>query len=77
MTKTFHKVEHAAMALSRDDRALLAEMLLASLEDHEQLRLDAEWVEEIERRVDASRSGKVKSRPANEVFKRLRAKMLK
>jgi putative addiction module component (TIGR02574 family) len=50
MTKTFHKVEHTAMALPRGERALLAEMLIDSLDDHEQLRLDAEWVAEIERR---------------------------
>jgi putative addiction module component (TIGR02574 family) len=77
MTKTFHKIEHAAMSLPRDDRALLAEKLIESLEDHEELRLDPEWVAEIERRVDASRSGKVKTIPADQVFRKLRKKLLK
>ena len=77
VNKTLEKARNAAFALSRKDRAILAEELFESIDDDEELTLSPEWIEEIERRVELSRMGKVKTIPAEQVFKKLRAKLRK
>ena len=64
-TKAVKKILAEALALSGDERALLARELLASLDAHELHVLDGEqdehamteeWAREIERRIRAARS---------------------
>ena len=54
--------------LPAKDRILLAEHLIASLED---VDLDQQWADEAIRRRDEVRSGKVKPIPGSQVFRRL------
>ena len=55
------------LALPPADRARLAQLLLASLEESES-NVDAAWDEEIERRAGELATGQVQGVPAAEVF---------
>lgn len=69
MATIIDDVETAALRLPRDDRARLAELLLASLgEDPEVMK---KWEVEIERRVCEIREGKGRSIPAEQVLRDL------
>jgi putative addiction module component (TIGR02574 family) len=57
--------------LPAPQRAELAHFLLESLED-EEAGADAVWREEIKRRIEEIKSGKVTGKPAEEVFSRIR-----
>ena len=61
-----------ALGLAPEDRARLAEELLASLESDQAPEVDAAWDEEIRRRIAEVESGAVKLLPAEEVFARVR-----
>jgi putative addiction module component (TIGR02574 family) len=63
---TRERLEVEARSLPRDERARLAEALLASLE--EEAEIERAWREEINRRAAELDSGSVKSVPADEVF---------
>ena len=63
------QVEAEARRLPREERARLAEALIASLE--EEAELEQVWSVEIARRVEELRSGAVSSIPAEEVFAEL------
>jgi putative addiction module component (TIGR02574 family) len=63
------QVEAEARRLPREDRARLAEVLLASLD--EEAEIEQAWAKEIARRVDELRSGAVSPIPAGEVLAEL------
>ena len=67
------EIEAEALKLPREDRARLAEMLLASLADDE---LDPGWADEADRRFEELRSGAVRGIPAEEVFAQIRDRTL-
>lgn len=73
MAATVEQIEAEALSLPIEDRARLAEHLIASLD------ADAEtekaWAKEIERRLQALDSGTVKSIPASEVFAEIRNRL--
>ena len=60
------QVEAEARRLPREERARLAEALIASLD--EEAEIDQAWSAEIARRVEELQSGAVTSIPAEEVF---------
>ena len=62
------EIEQQACTLSPDDRAHLAEVLLESLRPPSLSVNEAEWEQEIERRVAAFDSGELKTYPAEEIF---------
>jgi putative addiction module component (TIGR02574 family) len=63
-----------AMKLPLPDREDLASLLLGIVEKlSPDGSIDQEWDEEIARRIEEIRSGAVKTIPADEVFRRLRA----
>ena len=70
----------AAMALSPNERGMLAEHLIESLDAEEQLnaeeqeRIDKLWAEEAERRDREIEDGIVKAIPGEEVMNRLRSR---
>lgn len=69
------ELEVAALRLDPKSRARLAGRLLESLESlspDENARL---WAEEAQRRAEALESGKLSSRPADEVFREARARL--
>lgn len=73
MAWTAHEVEAAATHLSEDERVRLAERLLASVGDDAEL--GKEWDDEIDRRMEEYRAGRLKTVPADEAIARIRAKL--
>jgi putative addiction module component (TIGR02574 family) len=67
---TVEDLTRAALGLPVEDRAALAERLLASLDELDQAESDRLWGEEAERRLEAHRKGAADSRPAEEVYAR-------
>ena len=70
MTTLVEELSQRARALSAEERARLADKLLASLEEPTDMDTGAEaaWKEEIGRRVDEIKTGKATLIPAEEVF---------
>jgi putative addiction module component (TIGR02574 family) len=71
---SYEEIISAALALSPDTRAMLAEHLLVSLDGEDQKRIDALWAEEAERRDKEIEDGVVTPIPGEEVMNRLRAR---
>jgi putative addiction module component (TIGR02574 family) len=69
MAEGVDAVFQAALALPAEDRAVLAEKLLESLEGKERAEVDAAWAVEAERRINAYERGLMKAVPAEEVFR--------
>ena len=66
MPSSLQSVEAAALELKQEERAQLAQRLLASLP--RDLEVDAAWDEEIKRRVADLEAGLVETLPAEVVF---------
>lgn len=66
------ELSHRARELDPEDRARLAEELLASLETNLDPSVDAAWNEEIAKRAAEVESDAVRLVPADEVFARVR-----
>ena len=64
------KVLEDALRLDVQERATLAERLLASLDDLDPEEADRLWAEEAERRLVELRTGHAKAVPAEEVHKK-------
>ena len=64
-----------ALKLSPEARAKLAHALLLSLDDLSEAEIEKLWLEEAERRLKEFREGKVRGIPAEEVFRRARARL--
>ncbi len=64
------EVLKTALGLGVQDRAALAEQLLASLEELSQEEADHLWAEEAERRLEALRAGKARTISAEEVHEK-------
>lgn len=73
MTASARHLVPTLQAMVKEDRAALADVLLATLDD-EQAETEAAWDAELSRRKDEILSGKAKGTPAAEVFARLDAK---
>jgi len=71
---TYEEIMSAAMALSPNEREMLAEHLMESLDADEQERINRLWAEEAERRNKEIEDGVVKAIPGEEVMNRLRAR---
>jgi putative addiction module component (TIGR02574 family) len=67
-----HDVEAEALKLPSHERARLAEVLIASLDEEDEVA--QAWASEAERRYEELRSGVVKAVPADQVFARIRAR---
>lgn len=66
------ELSQQAQALAPEDRARLAEELLASLESEHDQQADAAWDAEINKRIAEVESGTITLLPADEVFARVR-----
>lgn len=71
MTIREHEIESAAMQMPRSSRARLAEMLLVSLDEEDEI--EAAWGDEIERRVREIDAGEVELIPGEQVTAELRS----
>jgi len=66
------ELSQRARELAPEERARLAEELLASLEGGLEPQVDAAWDDELRKRIAEVESGTVKLVPADEVFARVR-----
>ena len=73
VNSTLEEIEAAALQLGQTDRALLAERLLASLDEDDEIL--AAWVAEAERRGDAFDRGEMGTVDFDESLARLKAKL--
>ena len=73
MNISIEMITDAAMSLSSDARALLADRLTESLDPLTDLDIRAAWADEALKRLSEVRSGKVKSIPAEDVLVRVRS----
>lgn len=67
------ELEAELLKLSSHERARLAEVLIVSLNEEDEIA--QAWADEAERRYEQLRSGEVEAIPAEEVFARLRARL--
>lgn len=71
MSSPVHELEAAILALPVQERARLAQRLLASLDDEEQEIRDA-WVAEVRERLARYRAGELEALPVEEVMREAR-----
>ncbi len=77
MTPQVSEVLEKALTLSPQERGLLIDRLVDSLDEGPaEEGVEEAWAEEIKRRVDDIRSGKVEMIPGEEVRRRLAARLL-
>ena len=74
MKASVNSIFEQSQSLSPVDRAALIVRLLDQLEGPADENVEAAWVEEVDRRLDAYDRGEVKSIPAHEVRDRLRSR---
>jgi putative addiction module component (TIGR02574 family) len=75
MGRKLGDIEKDAMELSVQDRSILAERLLATLDPGDDEDAEELWLEEAEKRYQAYRAGTVNAKPAEDVFKEARARL--
>jgi putative addiction module component (TIGR02574 family) len=75
MSRTITELWKEASELSEKDRAVLAGLLIESLEGEPDEGVEAAWAAELERRVAEIDAGTVKSIPWEEVRQRLLARL--
>jgi len=73
MSSPLHVLEAAALLLPSEERARLAERLIASLDRDPEIA--AAWDEEILRRITELSADRLDSIPAGEVFEEARARL--
>ena len=71
METELEKLEAEALKLKPDERAMLAQRLLASLEDDAEI--EEAWAAEVERRIAEVESGAVQVIPIGEALAHVRA----
>ena len=74
MSELLAELEQQARALSPDDRARLAEVLLESLQETPLSEVEAAWNREIEERIAAYDRGDLQAFAAEDVFAEARRK---
>jgi putative addiction module component (TIGR02574 family) len=75
MARSLSEIEKEALELPPKERAELATHLITSLEAEDEADTEAQWLEEAERRYQAYRDGKLKSKPSQQVFQDALAKL--
>jgi putative addiction module component (TIGR02574 family) len=72
MTGTIQEFEEQALRLPVHDRAVLAERLIASLDELNTAENEQMWVEEAEARYEAYKRGEIEFFPAEEAIREIR-----
>ena len=67
------ELEAELLKLPSHERARLAEVLIASLDEEDEIA--TAWADEAERRYEELRSGEVEAIPGEEVFARIRSRL--
>jgi len=73
MSATIEQITHDALTLPETERAHLAQTLLQSLEPAEE-GVEQAWAAEVGCRLERVRQGTAQGRPADEVFRDIRAR---
>jgi putative addiction module component (TIGR02574 family) len=73
MGSAAEELEAAALSLPRDERARLAERLIASLD--EDAEIEQAWAVEVRRRLEAFRTGEIVALPLEEVLREARQRI--
>ena len=74
MTVQTRHIFEEALGLPANEKALLAEQLLESLDLSSSKSIDEMWAREAEDRIDAYEQGEMKAISAKEVFERIDSK---
>jgi putative addiction module component (TIGR02574 family) len=72
------RIEAAALELSASERARLARLLIASLDEEpaeDQAEVERAWEQEIRRRLEEFRAGRTRTSPADQVVSEARARL--
>ncbi len=75
MAQDLKELTEEALRLPPDERVVLAESLLLTIDEKQDQLVDEAIIAELERRLQDFRDGKVKGIPAEEAFRRLREKL--
>ena len=75
MPSKIQEIENEVLSLPPQERAIIAEHIIRSLDDEEDTEVERLWIAEAERRYKEYKEGKVKARPASLVFKEARSKL--
>ena len=75
MPKSVAELEKEARNLPPQDRALLAQHLIASIDPGDDVDAEAAWLEEAEQRYQLYREKKLTSIPADQVFREAKSKL--
>ena len=75
MSSQFDDLEKQARALSRQEKAALARVLIDELDPVTEPGVDELWLEEARRRYDAYRRGEIPSTPGDEAMARARTRL--
>jgi len=76
MNTDFKEIEHSALELDKKHRAELAKRLINSLDEEVDSDIEQAWIDEVTRRKEEIKSGKVSPLSGEEVHKEAR-KILK
>ena len=77
MAQSLKELTEEALRLPADERVVLAESLLLTIDEEHDRLVDEAIVKELERRLQDFREGKVKGIPAKEAFRQIREKLNK
>jgi putative addiction module component (TIGR02574 family) len=72
MAQGLKEITEEALRLPADERVVLAESLLLTIDEKHDLLVDESITAELERRLEDFRDGKVTGIPADEAFRRIR-----
>jgi putative addiction module component (TIGR02574 family) len=75
MAQGLKEITEEALRLPADERVVLAESLLLTIEEKHDLLVDESIIAELERRLQDFREGKVKGIPAEQAFRQIREKL--
>jgi hypothetical protein len=75
MSTLFDEVEKQARALTRQEKASLARILIEEPDPSIDAGVEQVWIEEAQRRYDAFLKGRVKSLPGDAVMARARRRL--
>ena len=75
MARPLARIEEEVRSLSTADKEALLRVLWEELDGPADPDVEAAWLHEVSRRSEEIDSGAVRSRPADEVFARLRAQL--
>jgi putative addiction module component (TIGR02574 family) len=77
MPSKIQEIENEILLLSPEERAILAEHIIRSLDSEEDPDVERLWIAEADRRYTEYKEGKTQARPAALVLKETRAKLKK